>query len=171
MTSIVSLPTTVVFPPPPPTTNALTPEQRSQLRKSTKKLGKILGATPHLLDTDIVSILGEYPFCFPPSLLSLSLQLSLFQSFNWSKTNTVTRFFSYILQGLCTFSSHHDTKPPHLPFLNPQPIPIPRGPLRVAHITPIPTLLATLSSGEFHPLLFHEKSLFLSSPRPNNLTF
>lgn len=68
MASIVSLPSTnsVVFPPPPPTTNALTLEQRAQLRKSTTKLRQILGATPHLLDTDIVGILGPVHIQLPP---------------------------------------------------------------------------------------------------------
>ncbi|KXN91581.1 hypothetical protein AN958_00374 [Leucoagaricus sp. SymC.cos] len=70
MTSLTSRPSiatnSVVYPPPPPTTNTLTLEQRAQLRKSTKKLGQILGATPHLLDTDIVSILGPVHISLPP---------------------------------------------------------------------------------------------------------
>lgn len=66
-----SLTTPVVFPPPPPTSNTLTSVQRAQLRKSTKKLGKILGETPHLLDADIVSILGKSnAFLLPPPLYS-----------------------------------------------------------------------------------------------------
>ncbi|KAJ8518712.1 hypothetical protein ONZ45_g4264 [Pleurotus djamor] len=42
--------TKIVFPPPPPTTNTLTSQQRKQLLRSTKKLGRVLGSTPQLLD-------------------------------------------------------------------------------------------------------------------------
>ncbi|KAJ3812856.1 hypothetical protein F5876DRAFT_63641 [Lentinula aff. lateritia] len=40
----------IVFPSPPPTTNALTSQQRTQLMRSTKKLGRVLGITPQLID-------------------------------------------------------------------------------------------------------------------------
>ncbi|GAV98683.1 hypothetical protein LENED_000076 [Lentinula edodes] len=40
----------IVFPSPPPTTNALTSQQRTQLLRSTKKLGRVLGITPQLID-------------------------------------------------------------------------------------------------------------------------
>ena len=42
--------TKIRFPPPPPTCNTLTAAQRTHLLKSTKKLGKVLGATPQVLD-------------------------------------------------------------------------------------------------------------------------
>ncbi|TFY51684.1 hypothetical protein EVJ58_g10438 [Rhodofomes roseus] len=40
----------VRFPPPPPTSNNLTPKQRTQLMRSSKKLSQVLGSTPHVLD-------------------------------------------------------------------------------------------------------------------------
>ncbi|KAJ3799867.1 hypothetical protein GGU11DRAFT_775540 [Lentinula aff. detonsa] len=40
----------IVFPPPPPTTNTLTSKQRTQLMRSTKKLGRVLGVIPQLID-------------------------------------------------------------------------------------------------------------------------
>ncbi|KAE9400141.1 hypothetical protein BT96DRAFT_975525 [Gymnopus androsaceus JB14] len=40
----------IVFPPPPPTINTLTYSQRTQLMRSTKKLGRVLGITPQLID-------------------------------------------------------------------------------------------------------------------------
>ncbi|KAL0959017.1 hypothetical protein HGRIS_014329 [Hohenbuehelia grisea] len=40
----------VVFPAPPPTSNTLTLQQRAKLLRTTRKLGRILGSTPHLLD-------------------------------------------------------------------------------------------------------------------------
>ncbi|KAF9067959.1 hypothetical protein BDP27DRAFT_1422395 [Rhodocollybia butyracea] len=40
----------IVFPRPPPTTNALSSQQRTQLMRSTKKLGRVLGITPQLID-------------------------------------------------------------------------------------------------------------------------
>ncbi|PCH39898.1 hypothetical protein WOLCODRAFT_136549 [Wolfiporia cocos MD-104 SS10] len=43
------------FPPPPPTRNELTAAQRAQLMRSNKKLGQLLGSTPHVLDTHPVS--------------------------------------------------------------------------------------------------------------------
>ncbi|TDL25868.1 hypothetical protein BD410DRAFT_837315 [Rickenella mellea] len=39
------------FPPPPPTVNTLTPEQRTQLRRSSNKLTQVLGLPPHLVET------------------------------------------------------------------------------------------------------------------------
>ncbi|TRM60963.1 hypothetical protein BD626DRAFT_571347 [Schizophyllum amplum] len=43
---------TVVFPAPPPTSNVLTASQRAQLLRTTKKLGRILGVAPRLLDAE-----------------------------------------------------------------------------------------------------------------------
>ncbi|KAF8066580.1 hypothetical protein FPV67DRAFT_1197264 [Lyophyllum atratum] len=40
----------VLFPAPPPTTNALSAAQRMRLVRSSKKLGRILGITPHFVD-------------------------------------------------------------------------------------------------------------------------
>ncbi|KAI5885515.1 uncharacterized protein SCHCODRAFT_01193901 [Schizophyllum commune H4-8] len=44
----------VVFPAPPPTSNVLTPRQRAQLVRTTKKLGRILGVAPRVLDAENV---------------------------------------------------------------------------------------------------------------------
>ncbi|KAK2461345.1 hypothetical protein APHAL10511_006630 [Amanita phalloides] len=41
---------TITLATPPPTVNVLDPAQRTRLLKSTRKLGDVLGATPHLLD-------------------------------------------------------------------------------------------------------------------------
>ncbi|KIL58077.1 hypothetical protein M378DRAFT_15817 [Amanita muscaria Koide BX008] len=40
------------FPSPPPTSNTLTPKERACLRRSTTKLGRVLGVTPRVLDVD-----------------------------------------------------------------------------------------------------------------------
>ncbi|KAG7095267.1 hypothetical protein E1B28_006040 [Marasmius oreades] len=40
----------IVSPPPPLTSNTLTHGQRARLMRTTKKLGQVLGSTPHLLD-------------------------------------------------------------------------------------------------------------------------
>ncbi|RDB16451.1 hypothetical protein Hypma_002831 [Hypsizygus marmoreus] len=53
-------PAKIVFPAPPPTRNSLTAQQRMQLMRSTKKLGRILGTTPHLIDTTHADAMGEF---------------------------------------------------------------------------------------------------------------
>jgi len=40
----------VTYPPPPPTSNTLTLHERNQFVRSSKKIGKVLGSTPHLID-------------------------------------------------------------------------------------------------------------------------
>ncbi|KZP26822.1 hypothetical protein FIBSPDRAFT_1040566 [Athelia psychrophila] len=40
----------VAYPPPPPTHNDLSSDERNNLIRSTKKLGKVLGSTPNVLD-------------------------------------------------------------------------------------------------------------------------
>ncbi|KAH9918051.1 uncharacterized protein B0H18DRAFT_958073 [Fomitopsis serialis] len=49
----------VRFPPPPPTSNNLSSKQRTQLMRSSKKLGQVLGSTPHVLDWASSSGIGE----------------------------------------------------------------------------------------------------------------
>ncbi|KAG5646057.1 hypothetical protein DXG03_004480 [Asterophora parasitica] len=44
----------VLFPAPPPTINALTVAQRARLVRSSNKLGRILGTTPHFIDCESV---------------------------------------------------------------------------------------------------------------------
>ena len=56
MASVTTLPSSEthayqLYPAPPPTTNQLSTRQKAQLRRSTTKLGKVLGTTPHLVDT------------------------------------------------------------------------------------------------------------------------
>ncbi|KAF9044300.1 hypothetical protein BJ165DRAFT_1528857 [Panaeolus papilionaceus] len=60
----MSLHAKVVFPTPPPTTNALTPEQRIQLVRKTRKIEQIFGTTPYLLDSPIET-LGAFHVHFP----------------------------------------------------------------------------------------------------------
>ncbi|KAJ7584244.1 hypothetical protein C8J56DRAFT_953035 [Mycena floridula] len=55
----MSTSTKIVFPAPPPTTNSLTSTQRAQLLRTTKKLERLLGTAPHVLDLDLI---GEDPF-------------------------------------------------------------------------------------------------------------
>ncbi|KAH8809532.1 hypothetical protein DL96DRAFT_1717061 [Flagelloscypha sp. PMI_526] len=59
-----------VYPPPPPTRNDLTPHQRSQLLRSTRKLSKILGTTPRLVDAHVPA---------DPILLDLPLSPGAFE--------------------------------------------------------------------------------------------
>jgi hypothetical protein len=40
----------VTYPPPPPTSNTLTLHERNQFVRSTKKIGTVLGSTPHMVD-------------------------------------------------------------------------------------------------------------------------
>ncbi|KAJ7312973.1 hypothetical protein DFH08DRAFT_1087493 [Mycena albidolilacea] len=60
----MSYSTKIAYPSPPPTTNSLTSHQRSQLLRSTQKLGRILGTTPALIEE-------SEPM---PSMLPLNLQ-------------------------------------------------------------------------------------------------
>ena len=69
----MSLSTKVVFPAPPPTTNELTPQQRAQLIRQAKKIEQLLGSTPYLVDTSVVST-GEHRnhalwYAFPDAIL------------------------------------------------------------------------------------------------------
>ena len=67
----------VTFPQPPPTSNTLTSNQRQQLLRSTRKLTKLLGSTPYLVDYDS-SFPGVYCpafVCDHPSELTFSSRL------------------------------------------------------------------------------------------------
>ncbi|KAH7915524.1 hypothetical protein BJ138DRAFT_56539 [Hygrophoropsis aurantiaca] len=50
----------VSYPLPPPTTNALSREDRAQLVRSSKKLGRVLGDTPRFLDSDAADASDPY---------------------------------------------------------------------------------------------------------------
>ncbi|OCH86001.1 hypothetical protein OBBRIDRAFT_269140 [Obba rivulosa] len=54
------------FPPPPPTSNNLSSKQRTQLMRSSNKLGQVLGSTPHVLDLSLP----------PPAPLHVDLPIS-----------------------------------------------------------------------------------------------
>lgn len=51
--------TRVLYPPQPPTSNTLSAEERAQLVRSAKKLSKVLGTTPQLIDETCP--ICEYP--------------------------------------------------------------------------------------------------------------
>ncbi|KAF8221428.1 hypothetical protein L208DRAFT_1462405 [Tricholoma matsutake] len=61
----MTFPSKIVYPLPPPTTNCLTSAQRAQLIRSTKKLGRILGTTPHLIDPSTPDTLGPLHIQLP----------------------------------------------------------------------------------------------------------
>ncbi|KAJ7182882.1 hypothetical protein C8R43DRAFT_1229132 [Mycena crocata] len=68
-------PTKPDFPSPPPTTNALTSQQRSQLLRTTQKLGRLLGAAPALIEeTD--SMPSNLPLNLQRLAVPLHIQLS-----------------------------------------------------------------------------------------------
>ncbi|THG96195.1 hypothetical protein EW145_g7821 [Phellinidium pouzarii] len=50
-----------VYPAPPPTVNSLTSRQKAQLRRSTTKLTKVLGAAPQVIDEHAGSIKVSHP--------------------------------------------------------------------------------------------------------------
>lgn len=56
----------ITFPPPPPTSNNMTAERRAQLMRSSTKLGKVLGSTPHVVD--VIMSPGEQRLRFHPML-------------------------------------------------------------------------------------------------------
>lgn len=147
MTSITPLssPVTdsIVFPSPPPTSNNLTFEQRAQLRKSTSKLRRLLGTTPHLLDTDVVSVLGKLSLCY---LFHCSLD-----------TRLTGHSFYLPIQDQYTYKSHRRGRLFHLFFPNLLLTRTLQGPLRVTHlILLILTLhVRRLSRNPLHRCLFH----------------
>ena len=144
MTSITPLssPVTdsIVFPSPPPTSNNLTFEQRAQLRKSTSKLRRLLGTTPHLLDTDIVSVLGKL------SLFHCSLD-----------TRLTGHSFHLPIQGQYTYKSHHRGRLFRLSFPSLLLTHTLRGPLQVTHLILLILTLHVrhLSTNPLHRCLFH----------------
>ncbi|EPQ56517.1 hypothetical protein GLOTRDRAFT_138229 [Gloeophyllum trabeum ATCC 11539] len=48
--------------PPPPTTNDLPPAERARLMRSTRKIGALLGTTPHFADADPYTPYPCYPY-------------------------------------------------------------------------------------------------------------
>ncbi|KAJ7650892.1 hypothetical protein FB45DRAFT_889038 [Roridomyces roridus] len=68
----MSYPTKVAYPSPPPTTNSLTSYQRTQLLRTTQKLGRILGTTPALIEES-----DELPCTLPLNLQRLAVPLHI----------------------------------------------------------------------------------------------
>ncbi|THH27970.1 hypothetical protein EUX98_g6230 [Antrodiella citrinella] len=54
----------ILYPQPPPTSNNLDAHQRARLVRSTRKLGALLGTTPHLLDLQV-----DVEAYFPPTYI------------------------------------------------------------------------------------------------------
>ncbi|KAG6830786.1 hypothetical protein H0H87_007039 [Tephrocybe sp. NHM501043] len=65
-------PKAVVFPAPPPTTNALSRDQRARLVRSSKKIARVLGATPHFVDHDSEGYAKGNDNMFTPTPRSIS---------------------------------------------------------------------------------------------------
>ena len=86
---VMTCPTKILYPLPPPTTNCLTSVQRAQLIRSTKKLGRILGTTPHLIDTS--NTLGKSHSSFFKFSLFTVYQV-LFILICLSTISTIARF-------------------------------------------------------------------------------
>ncbi|KAG6829403.1 hypothetical protein H0H92_004605 [Tricholoma furcatifolium] len=79
-------PKPVVFPPPPPTINALSPVQRARLVRSSKKIARVLGTTPHFVDYEDSSIGTETTLI--PSLQTISRASSIHSTDSLSSCST-----------------------------------------------------------------------------------
>ncbi|KAG6878968.1 hypothetical protein C0992_006262 [Termitomyces sp. T32_za158] len=78
-----------VFLAPPPTTNALSRAERARLLRSSKKIARVLGATPRYIDTDIDDVQGiDDTFLSSPSVYRNSVDTV--DSVSSSSTNTST---------------------------------------------------------------------------------
>jgi len=78
----------VTYPPPPPTCNTLTSQERSQLLRSTKKLGKILGSTPHFIDGSHTLEIDDSPVSDHSSTRSASFSSESATSYDSAETNS-----------------------------------------------------------------------------------
>ncbi|KAG6909768.1 hypothetical protein DXG01_015484 [Tephrocybe rancida] len=67
-------PKTVVFPTPPPTTNDLSPDERARLVRSSKKIARVLGATPRFVDSESENY-TRMPSTRKPPMLRLETSL------------------------------------------------------------------------------------------------
>ena len=94
----------------PPTVNDLLPDQRTRLLRSTRKLGHVLGATPHVLDND--------PLPAGPSKRRNSKLFSHSSSSSQTSLTAVT----------CTYSDEHPPiATPSLDKRSNSPVPQPSG--------------------------------------------
>ncbi|KAK7052075.1 hypothetical protein R3P38DRAFT_3386623 [Favolaschia claudopus] len=82
-------PTKIAYPSPPPTTNSLTSRQRTQLLRSTQKLGRILGTTPALLEES-----EPMPSMLPLNLQRLAVPLHIQLSSVYSDDEALGRYSS-----------------------------------------------------------------------------
>ncbi|KAJ6516906.1 hypothetical protein C8R47DRAFT_1032392 [Mycena vitilis] len=83
----MSYPTKIAFPTPPPTTNALTSQQRSQLLRTTQKLGRLLGTTPALIEES-----DSMPSMLPLNLQRLAVPLHIQLSSTYDDDDALVRY-------------------------------------------------------------------------------
>ncbi|KAJ7444595.1 hypothetical protein B0H11DRAFT_2088837 [Mycena galericulata] len=95
----MSYPTKVAFPSPPPTTNSLTSQQRSQLLRTTQKLGRLLGTTPALIEES-----DSMPSILPLNLQRLSVPLHIQLSSVYDDGDALDRYPSSV-----SSASSHDS--------------------------------------------------------------
>ncbi|KAJ7779155.1 hypothetical protein B0H16DRAFT_1501679 [Mycena metata] len=81
----MSYPTKIAFPCPPPTTNSLSQQQRSQLLRTTQKLGRLLGTTPALIEES-----DSMPSMLPLNLQRLAVPLHIQLSSVYSDDEALT---------------------------------------------------------------------------------
>ncbi|KAJ7054175.1 hypothetical protein C8F01DRAFT_1164207 [Mycena amicta] len=96
----MNYPAKVAFPTPPPTTNALSRHQRSQLLRTTQKLGRLLGTTPALLEET-----EDMPSQLPLNLQRLAVPLHVQLSSTYTDDDALVRYPS----SDTLFSSDYDS--------------------------------------------------------------
>ncbi|KAJ6537591.1 hypothetical protein B0H10DRAFT_2141785, partial [Mycena sp. CBHHK59/15] len=89
---------------PPPTTNALTSHQRSHLRRSTQKLGRLLGSTPALIEES-----DEMPETLPLNLQRLAVPLHIQLSSTYTDEDDLARYSSSFSRSSSESSSSDDS--------------------------------------------------------------
>ncbi|KAJ7722882.1 hypothetical protein DFH07DRAFT_284100 [Mycena maculata] len=83
----MSYPTKIAYPCPPPTTNSLTSQQRSQLLRTTQKLGRLLGTTPALIEES-----DSMPSMLPLNLQRLAVPLHIQLSSVYDDGDALNRY-------------------------------------------------------------------------------
>jgi len=100
----------VTYPPPPPTSNILTLQERNQFVRSTKKIGKVLGSTPHLFDdlhkTDPVDI----DLTTPPSPDKTHLEIFDRRVSNHKRPGSSSSYSSMSTESTDTWSSFSSSR-------------------------------------------------------------
>ncbi|KAJ7489112.1 hypothetical protein FB451DRAFT_1166828 [Mycena latifolia] len=88
----MSYPTRIAYPSPPPTTNSLTSQQRSQLLRTTQKLGRLLGTTPALIEeSDQMPSMPNLPLV-PLNLQRLAVPLDALLSSVYDDDDSLVRY-------------------------------------------------------------------------------